>query len=180
MLQFEFDDFIIYPVQEKDAWRLCDFVTINSERLKKYFPKTLEANQTPDLAKYFTIKKQREFEHKEEFLFVLKEKENRTIIGLVYVKNIKEDIKQGELAYAISYNHERKGYITKSVSRLCHWAFEVLKLKTLQIIAHNENIPSIKVAENCGFRWTNTLVKKFTPPNSIALDMELYELKNER
>ncbi|MFS4466384.1 GNAT family N-acetyltransferase [Maribacter sp. 2210JD10-5] len=175
----EFDSHIIEPVHEKHAWRLCDFVTINADRFKKYFPETLKANLTPDLAGYFTSKKVKAFQKKEEFLFILKEKTDRTIIGLIYLKELDWEKGQGELAYAVSYTFEGKGYISKSVSAICDWAFKQ-GLKTLQIIVNKENTKSIKVAENCGFLWKATLPKKFTPPNSIALDMELYERSYER
>lgn len=178
MPEFEFDDFIIYPVQEKDAWRLCDFATINSDRLKKYFPKTLEQNLTPDLSRFFAIKKAKQFFNKEEYLFVLKERKNRTIIGLVYLKKLNSQNHQAELAYAISKTYTGTGYITKSVMKLSSWAFDQ-SFKTLQIIVNKENTKSIRVAENCGFVWKTTLLKEHKPPNEPTLDMELYELDYE-
>lgn len=178
MLEFVFDDFIIYPVQEKDAWRLCDFATINSDRLKKYFPKTLEQNLTPDLSRFFAIKKAKQFSNKEEYLFVLKERKNRTIIGLVYVKELDTQKKRAELAYAISKPFADKGYISKSVMKLSSWANDQ-GFNTLQIIVNKENIPSIRVAEKCGFVWKTTLLKEHKPQNEPTLDMELYELDYE-
>ena len=53
-------------------------------------------------------------------------------------------------------------------------------MKTLQIIAHKTNIGSIKVAENNGFIWQRTLQNEFTPTDGEPLDMELYELYNEK
>ena len=38
-MQLEFENYGISPIQEKDAWRICDFVVSNEERLKDYFPK---------------------------------------------------------------------------------------------------------------------------------------------
>jgi len=176
--EFEFNDFIICPVQEKDAWRLCDFASINSDRLKKYFPDTLKQNLTPDLSRFFTIKKAKQFFNKEEYLFVLKERKNRTIIGLVYVKELNTQKNQAELAYAISKSFSGYGYITQSVMKLSSWAFDQ-GYRTLQIIVNKENIPSIRVAEKCGFVWKTTLLKEFKPPNESTLDMELYELDYE-
>ncbi len=178
MPEFEFNDFIIYPVQEKDAWRLCDFVTINSNRLKKYFPDTLKQNLTPDLSRFFAIKKAKQFFNKEEYLFVLKERKNRTIIGLVYVKELNNLKNQAELAYAISKSFTGNGYITQSIKKLSSWAFDQ-GFKKLQIIVNQENTPSIRVAENCGFVWKTTLLKEHNPPNEPPLDMELYELDYE-
>lgn len=173
------EDLYIEPIHEKHAWRLCDFCTINSDRLKRFFPTTLKQNLTPDLSKYFVAVKVKEFAGKEEFLFVLKEKENHTLFGLIYVKEVDWDKKQGELAYAIGYQVEGKGYMSETVKAVSKWAFEELQLKTLQIISHKSNIGSIRVAEKCGYIWKNVLIEEHTPPNEAPLDMELYELNYE-
>lgn len=179
MLTYHFDDFIIEPIHEKYAWRICDFMTTNSDRFKRFFPKTLQQNLTPTLSQYFVEQKVRQFTKKEEFLFVLKELEHRTIIGLIYIKEIHWDKKEAELAYCIGYQYEGKGYTTKSVKALSNYAFNELKLETLRIIAHKSNRSSIRIAEKCGYLWAETLPKIFTPPTESPLDMELYVLKNE-
>ena len=169
------EHFYIDPIHEKYAWRICDFCTINADRLKRFFPKTLEQNLTPDLSKYFVENKVREFVAKEEFLFVLKEKENHSIVGLIYVKELDWEKKQGELAYAVGYQVEGKGYMTETVKIVSNWAFEVQQLQTLQIISHKSNVGSIRVAEKSGFTWQKVLMAEHTPPGENPLDMELYE-----
>ncbi len=172
----EFDSYYISPIQEKDAWSLCDFAVANEDRLKRYFPKTLEQNLTPTLSKAFTNRKVKQFNDKEEFLFTLKVQKTNILLGLIYIKEIDWTIKQGEFAYCIGYTHEGKGLTTQSVKTLIKYANKTLALKTLQIIAHKDNKGSIKVAKNCNFVWQKTLKNAFTPTNENAVDMELYEL----
>ncbi|MEO1012314.1 MAG: GNAT family N-acetyltransferase [Bacteroidota bacterium] len=174
MIPLDFESYFIAPISEKDAWKLCDFVVANETRLKRFFPKTLEANLTPDLSRYFTVKKTKQFLNREEFLFKLKHHELRTIIGLVYIKELDWDKKQGELAYCIGYQYEGKGWMTQSVRALRDHAITDLGLTSLQIIVHKTNMGSVKVAQKCGFTWQKTLKEAFTPPNENALDMELY------
>jgi ribosomal-protein-alanine N-acetyltransferase len=175
----EFDLFYIEKINVKDAWNLCDFIVANEDRLKDFFPKTLAQNLTPDLSKRFVEIKFKEFDLKEEFLFTIKEKESHALMGLVYLKELDWESKQGEFAYCIGYQFEGKGFISKTVKALSQYAFNHLELKTLQIIVHKSNIGSVKVAENCNFIWQKTLPKEFTPPNKEPLDMELYELYND-
>jgi ribosomal-protein-alanine N-acetyltransferase len=172
----DFENYYIEPIAENDAWKLCDFIISNAERLKRYFPQTLEQNLTPDLSRIFVVKKVKQFNSNEEFLFNLKEKKNRTIIGLVYIKELDWDKKQAELAYCIGYQYEGKGWSSKAVKALSDYAFADLGLKTLQIIVHKTNTGSVKVAEKFGYTWQQTLLKEHTPPGEKALDMELYEL----
>ena len=175
-MQINLESFYIEPIKNQDAWSLCDFMVANEDRLKRYFPKTLELNLTPDLSKRFAEQKTKQFQNKEEFLFTLKEKETHQLAGVIYIKDLDWGKKQGEFAYSISYTFKGKSLITKTVNALSKYAFENLGLETLQIIVHKENIPSVKVAENNNFIWKKTLKKEFTPPNEQPLDMELYEL----
>lgn len=172
----EFEDYYIDTIHEKYAWRICDFCTVNTDRLKRFFPKTLEQNLTPDLSKYFVERKIKEFATKEEFLFVLKEKENHTVIGMIFIKELDWEKKQGELAYAVGYQVEGKGYMTETVKALSNWAFTEHQFKTLQIISHKTNAGSIRVAEKSGFTWQKVLIAEHTPSGENPLDMELYEL----
>jgi len=176
----DLDSFYIDKIQQKDAWTLCDFIAANEDRLKDYFPSTLAQNLTPDLSKNFVEKKVKQYHSKEEFLFTIKEKESHKLVGLVYIKELDWKIKQGEFAYCIGYQFEGKGLTTKAIKTLSEFALSDLKLKTLQIIVHKDNIGSVKVAENCDFIWQKTLPNEFTPTGKQPIDMELYELYNEK
>ena len=173
-------NFNVAPIKIEDAWNICNFAVANEDRLQRYFPKTLEKNLTPTLAKRFAKTKEKQFKNKEEFLFTLKPNNSREVAGLIYIKELDWEKKQGEFAYAIGYPFEGKGLMTKAVHELSRYAFNELQLKTLQIIAHKNNVGSVKVAENNGYKWISTLDKSFTPTDGMPVDMELYELYNER
>lgn len=172
----QFDDFEINAIHEGDAWKICDLMVANADRFKRYFPGTLAQNLNPTLSRLFVENKMKQFEKKDEFLFTLKHSETRELAGLIYIKELDWDKKQGEFAYCIGYTFEGQRLTTKSVKALSTYAFQTLGLETLQIIAHKDNIPSVKVAINNSFKWQKTLKNEFTPPGEQPLDMELYEL----
>lgn len=176
----QFNGFEISPVHNGDAWKICNLCVANADRFKHYFPKTLEKNLNPTLSQYFVDKKVKQFENKEEFLFTLKHSEARKLVGLIYIKELNWDKKQGEFAYCIDYNFEGKGLISESIKSLSKHAFKNIGLEILQIISHKTNTPSINVAEKNGFKWIKTLKEEYTPPGEKPLDMELFELYNER
>ena len=172
----QFDGFEINPIHEGDAWKICTFIVANTDRLKRYFPKTLEQNLTPTLSQIFVEKKVKQFQNREEFLFMLKASETRALAGLIYLKELNWKTKQGEYAYCIGYPFKGNGLITKAIKVLNEYALNVLQLETLQIIANKDNHSSIDVALNNGFKWQKTLLNGFTPPGESPLDMELFEL----
>ena len=172
----KFDTFEINPIHEGDAWKVCDLCVANEDRLKRYFPKTLEQNLNPTLSQLFVEKMIKQFEEKETFLFTLKHSDTRELAGLIYIKELDWTIKQGEFAYCIGYTFEGQGLMSKAIHQLSQHAFSILGLETLQIIAHKDNLPSVKLALNNDFKWIKTLANEFTPIGEQSLDMELYEL----
>lgn len=180
MHSFHLPKFQINPISERDGWRLCDFIASNTDHLRRYFPNTVASNLTPDLSNLFVQQKVSEFANGKEFLFTLKEHEQRTIIGLVYVKDIDRIKKEAEIAYCIGYPFKNNGFATIAVEAISNWAITRQNLLSLKIIVHKSNTGSIKVATNCGYLWERILVKEHTPPNEEPLDMELYLFKHER
>ncbi|WP_320815969.1 GNAT family N-acetyltransferase [Flavobacterium sp.] len=162
-----------------DSVELHNFILSNTERLKKYFPVTLSSNSTLEKTTEYIVTKNKEIEERSNFTFAIRN-EKSIIIGLMILKKIDWTTKMGEFAYCIGSDQEGKGYTSKAVNEMMEFAFNELQLKTLQIIAHKTNIGSCKVAENCGFTWKKTLLNEFTPDNETPLDMELYELENEK
>jgi len=174
----EFDKYKIEKIRKQDAKELNQLMVLNKERFKTYFPKTLYQNLTLEASIKFTQEKTIQFATKEEFLFTVKELTYKQLIGLVFIKELDWTKGQGEFAYCIDADFQRKGIISSVIDKLVAYAFDNLGLKTLQIIVNKDNFGSVKVAEKCNFIWQKTLLKEFTPPNASPLDMELYELYN--
>ncbi|MBV7270105.1 GNAT family N-acetyltransferase [Winogradskyella luteola] len=172
----QFEEFEISSVHNGDAWKICNLMVANADRFKRYFPKTLEQNLNPTLANLFVEKKVKQFKNREEFLFTLKQSKSRKLAGLIYIKELDWEEKQGEFAYCIDYTFKGQGLMSKAIKELSIYAFEDLGLKTLQIIVNKDNVGSVNVATKNGFQWQRTNIKEFTPPGEQALDMEVYEL----
>lgn len=172
--------FLIHPLDEKDTNNLYQFLFNNKERLKLFFPVTLEMNSSLEKTETYISIKNKEIEENTNFTFAIRDTINQQIVGLIIIKKIDWDKKQGEFAYCIGSELEGKGVTSFAVKEMTKFAFEELGLKTLQIISHKTNLGSVKVAENNGFVWQKTLQNEFTPINETPLDMELYELYNEK
>ena len=172
--------YIINPLNTNDVEQLCQFILDNSERLKRYFPVTLSSNATLEKSIEYIAIKNKEIEEKINFTYAIRDKNNQEIAGLMILKKIDWDKKQGEFAYCIGSQFEGKGLTSFAVAEMTKFAFDELHLKTLQIMAHKTNLGSIKVALNNGFVWQRTALNEFTPTNESPLDMELYELYNEK
>lgn len=175
-----FENYILDKLKPTDENQLYQFISDNSERLKFFFPGTLEMNSSLEKSGAYIAIKTKEIEEKTNFTLAIRDKNNQKIVGLIIIKKIDWTQKIGEFAYCIGSELEGKGVISLAVKKMTSFAFADLGLKTLQIIAHKTNLGSVKVAENNGFVWQRTLQNEFTPTNGTPLDMELYELYNEK
>ena len=141
-------NYIINPLNTTDAEQLNQFIIDNSERLKRYFPITLSNNTTLEKSIEYIAIKNKEIEEKTNFTFAIRDKNDQEIAGLMILKKIDWDKKQGEFAYCIGSQFEGKGLTSFAVAEMTKFAFDDLGLKTLQIMAHKTNLGSIKVALN--------------------------------
>lgn len=169
--------FYIDYLVEEDAKNLSKMMLINHDNFKRYFPITLSKNKSVEESLHFIEEKRKQHEEKSEFTFGIKDNLNLEIAGLVIIKEINWDTKQGEFAYCLSSEFENKGWMSEAIGLISKYSFEILGFEKFQIIAHKSNIASCKVAENAGFKWKKTLLNEYTPPNETPLNMELYELE---
>lgn len=75
----------------------------------------------------------------------------------------------GEIGYFIDEKYWGKGFTIKAIKLLENFAFKRLGLKRIEILMMPENIPSEKVAINCGY------VKEGTMRKSIHHNKQLVE-----
>jgi ribosomal-protein-alanine N-acetyltransferase len=171
-----FKDYIIDKIAIEDARGIHRLIIANKERFKRFLPVTLEQNSKIRHSRKFVREKVRQYDLQEELLFTIKFKKNKEIIGFVYIKDIDWIKKKCEFAYCIDINFEGMEIISQSIGLLSQYAFNELGLITLQIIVHQSNKASVKVAQKCGYLWKDTLLNEHTPLDEAPLDMELYEL----
>ncbi len=83
-------------------------------------------------------------------------KSDRRLIGMAGIGNKKEVNNEIEIAYFISEEFNRKGYMSEAAKALTEWVFTNLQLDYLMAIVDPDNIPSQRVLEKCGFARLDT------------------------
>lgn len=169
----------IHYLTPEDALQLNKLLVSNTERFIRFLPKTLAANRTLESTHSYIKNKMASAKQRTEFVFTIKDRHGIQMTGIIILKNIDWEVKQAEFAYCMGKQFKGKGWMSEAIKASSNFAIETLGLNTLQIISHKSNFGSIKVAENSGFEWKETLPEEYTPLNEPALDMELYELRYE-
>lgn len=168
--------FYVSLLHANDALNLNKLLVTNTELFKRYLPKTIAVNKTLQDTQLYIADRTKSIQNKKDFTFTLKDCCTNAIAGLIILKDINWEEQKAEFAYCLGQQFQGRGWMGEAVTAVSNHAFNVLDLKTLQIIIHKSNQKSIGVAENSGFLWKKTLKNEFTPINESPLDMELYEL----
>lgn len=161
-MKFEYEsDNLIYRILNTDCTNeVLDFYIRNKEVFQKFEP-LREPN-------YYTVsyhEKLLRLEH-EQFLrglgarFWIYEKENsEKIIGTISFNNVIRGIfRQARIGYRIDLSMQNRGLGTKAVDFCCQLMLDEGRLHRIEAYIHSENLPSLRLAEKCGFIHEGTAV----------------------
>ena len=128
------------------------FNTINSQReyLGKWLPfvaYTQELKDTENFVNSIVNSPEEIF----EYTFTIR-KQNQ-FIGLIGLKDSDKTNRITEIGYWLSEKFQKQGIVTKSVDKLCDFAFKEQGFNRIEIKCAVENKPSINIPKKLGFKF---------------------------
>jgi RimJ/RimL family protein N-acetyltransferase len=93
------------------------------------------------------------------FWFIIR-KTDRTVMGLLYLRDRPNAIKEVEICYGMGKNYRHNGYMTEAVQAFCHWAVSQKWIDHIIAETKIENTASQNILKRCGFvryKQENTL-----------------------
>lgn len=97
------------------------------------------------------------------------------VVGNISFNTIDHNLKRVEIGYWLSADYQKKGIVTKSVSKLIELAFTDLNMEKVQISAAKENQASRAVCERLGFTLEG-IITRDENLNGKVLDHAIYGL----
>ena len=101
------------------------------------------------------------------------------VVGNISFNTISYELKKVEIGYWLRSDYQGKGIVTKSVSGLISFAFNVLKMEKIQISAAVDNDSSRKICERLGFRLEG-IISHSENLNDHIVDHAIYGLNREK
>lgn len=87
------------------------------------------------------------------YAFLLFRKEDQTLLGGITLTNVRRGVAQaGSMGYWIGAPFAAQRYMTRGVSALIPFAFDVLRLHRIEAACIPTNQPSIRLLERTGFK----------------------------
>ena len=80
--------------------------------------------------------------------------EQDDVVASVAIQDIRRDRGVGEIGYWVAARARGRGIATRAVRLVARWARDELRLRTLEIMVHEDNLASQGVARAAGFQQT--------------------------
>lgn len=170
----QFEHIKIVKFHSELGKNLYDLIERNRKELNTYFAGTTSKTQTLEDTLSYSLKIEERINRKEYFLYLLINKENNQLIGLVDVKNVSWSIPKAELGYFIDKNVSGKGITTKAVKLVIDYLIEKYQFKKLLCRIGSENIGSIKIAIKNGFELEGTIRRDYKTTTGELVDLNYY------
>ena len=144
---------------KKDALAYFRLIMSNKDRLRRYFPKTMEAVQTaPDA---FAVLHAKLDQWRNKALYPFGIFMDDQLIGWISVKNIDWQVPKCELGYYLDEAATGQGIASQALDWLTRYCFIQLGMNKLFLRIGQDNPGSIRVAEKNGFTLEGTLKNEY-------------------
>lgn len=110
----------------------------------------------------------------DKFEYVFAIRKRNEFVGLIGFKDTDRLNKKTEIGYWLSEHHQKQGIITKSLDKLCDFAFNKLAINRIQIKCAVENKASIKIPMRLGFKFEGIERQGELLTGNIYTDLEVY------
>ena len=115
-------------------------------------------------------------ESPENYFFTVKYK--HVVVGQVVLWRFKDNPKSCSISYWIGLDFCGRGLATAAVDLVTTYAFKSLGVVSIEARIHEDNLPSIRVADKAGFKKSKSLNNQ-TLTNLEATEQGLYILINK-
>ena len=156
------------------------FNTINTHRdyLGKWLPFVAFTKELSDTEKFVDSVVNAP---KDRFEYVFAIRKRGEFVGLIGFKGTDKLNKKTEIGYWLSEKHQKQGIVTKSVGKLCDFAFNNQGINRIQIKCAIENRSSINIPKKLGFRFEGIERQGELLAGNVYTDLEVYSnLKTDK
>lgn len=170
-------DIELKQLEQSDARAVFNVINKQRDYLGKWLPFVAFTKEISDTEK-FVESVVNSNEDSFEYVFVIRK--NKEFVGLIGFKDTDKLNRKTEIGYWLSEEYQKQGIVTKSVDKLCDFAFNTLGINRIQIKCALENIPSKKVPQRLAFKFEGIERQGELLTGGFYTDLEVYsKLKSD-
>ena len=130
--------------------------------------------QTPDSAERWCRNAQANFLARKDLPFLIFEREGGELLGACGLHRTEWETPKTEVGYWIRSSRAGRGFVTEAVNGLCGYAFAHLKAARVELVVDEDNMPSRRVADRCGFTLEGTMRSERRAPDGTLRNTCIY------
>ena len=165
-------------LEQSDAKDIFETIDSQREYLGRWLPFVAFTREISDSEK-FVDSVVNAPEGRAEYVFSIRKK--KQFVGLIGFKDTDRLNRKTEIGYWLSEKFQKQGIITKSVDRLCDFAFQQLGINRIQIKCAVGNKLSSNIPKRLGFKLEGVERQGELLTGGVYTDLEIYsKLKSEQ
>ena len=178
-------NFTLFPVIEtkKLVLRRFNYDDLQDIYKMRSNPKMIEftdskLDESLEETKSYIEKMNKGIDENKWIICAIEHKKSKKVVGSISIWNINLELRSGELGYGIVPEYQNKGLMKEALLSIVDYAFNTMKLKTIEAYTEENNISSIKLLESCKF----TEIKRVQEEgyySSRIYNMIVYEMKSK-
>lgn len=166
--------------QEDDSSKILSLVQANEERILSSFPATYVPLQKQEMLEAWIASTMvKDWEEGSMYTYGIWHKQSGDYIGQVSVDSIDRVVGKAELVYFLDQKYEGLGLMSEVLSCVVDTCFDFLQLNRIYVRILTQNERSVRLVENCGFRFEGTLREDFRTFYGRIEDVHIYGLLQE-
>lgn len=160
-------------LEESDSVEIFNTIDSQREYLGKWLPFVEFTKELADTERFVNSAINAPDEN---FEFVFTIRKNGEFVGLIGFKDTDIQNRKTEIGYWLSEKAQKQGIVTKSVQRLCDFAFNNQVLNRIQIKCAAGNTASSNIPKRLGFTFEGIERQGEMLTGRVFTDLEIYSL----
>jgi ribosomal-protein-serine acetyltransferase len=175
----QFDHYILRFLDGNDLENYYALIDANRKRLEDFFAGTVAQTKSLKETRIHLEEILLKTKKGNYFPFIVVDSHTEKIVASLQVKNVDWNIPKAEIGYYTDNNYAGKGIASRATGMIIDYCFKEKNFHKLIIRTHMANLPSIKVAENNGFKLEGTIRSDYKTTNGKVVDLLYYGLLKE-
>lgn len=121
------------------------------------FPYAMRPHKDRDQTKKWIYNIFDSYEKEDAVMWAITQKDSSEVLGSVTLWNISADSGCGELGYELHKNAWGKGFAKEAARAATEFGFSRLNLNRIEACPYSDNVSSVKLLENIGYKLEGTL-----------------------
>lgn len=165
-------------LQRSHAAAIFQTIDQESSYLGKWLPFVAQTKKVEDVMEFIDAVSNLP---KERLDFPFAIEKNGTLVGLIHVKESDVLNRKTEVGYWLSEKYQKQGIMTKSLKRVCDFAFDDLDLNRVQLKCGVGNTASSNIPKKLGFIFEGIERDGELLSDNTFIDLEIYsKLQSDR